>query len=284
MSDIQEDISIIQGTAGEDPPKPDVPSDTHYLIRYITVTAAGEIVDPDTGTGVTDVQKLYSEIGTEAGGESDVTVSTARIVVNSPNTPLPDAVSIEATDVQQLDAISFKYAELQSVATKTHFNFKLKLKSAVPTDKYWFVRFYNGTTNFRSYLFKHGQNGFNAGNLNLQYISIPKELIDLTDDYDKIDLFFFHRLNSIPGYFIDDVEWINGFSTPIITSPILSTKQLFTAAAAQTIFTLSNSPNNVDVVVDRVPQIEGVDYILSGNTVTMTEGLELNSKVQIRKY
>jgi len=70
----------------------------------------------------------------------------------------------------------------------------------------------------------------------------------------------------------------------IATKGSQSTKELFTATASQTTFVLSSSPNNVDVYVDRVQQIETIDYNLSIGNVVMTTGLEVGSKVVIRKY
>ena len=81
--------------------------------------------------------------------------------------------------------------------------------------------------------------------------------------------------NSEPGVGNDwkFVGYVNG-----------SAKEPFTATAAQTEFVLNNTPNNVDVFIDRVVQIETIDYNLAGDTVTMTFGVDLNSKVEIRKY
>mgnify|MGYP000862207388 FL=1 len=70
----------------------------------------------------------------------------------------------------------------------------------------------------------------------------------------------------------------------IATKGSQSTKELFTATASQTTFVLSSSPNNVDVYVDRVQQIETIDYNLSIGNVVMTTGLDVGSKVVIRKY
>jgi hypothetical protein len=63
-----------------------------------------------------------------------------------------------------------------------------------------------------------------------------------------------------------------------------STKETFTATAAQTVFTLTEEPNNVDVYIDRMYQLEGIDYTLSTNQVTLTEGAYLNSIITIRKH
>lgn len=68
------------------------------------------------------------------------------------------------------------------------------------------------------------------------------------------------------------------------TSQVSSSKENFTSTAAQTDFILSSSPDNVDVIVDRLYQLETIDYNLAGNTVTMTVGLDLGSKVEIRKF
>lgn len=63
-----------------------------------------------------------------------------------------------------------------------------------------------------------------------------------------------------------------------------STKDIFTATTGQTEFILSSTPSNIDVVINRVVQIEGDDYVLSGNIVTMTNGVTLGRKVEIRKF
>lgn len=63
-----------------------------------------------------------------------------------------------------------------------------------------------------------------------------------------------------------------------------SSKEEFTATAAQTNFVLSSSPGNVDVYVDRVYQLNTIDYSLAGNTVTMEDALDAGSIVEIRKF
>ena len=84
--------------------------------------------------------------------------------------------------------------------------------------------------------------------------------------------------NSEPGVGVDWL-FVSGFSAVHI-----SNKEFFTATAAQVAFVLSSVPDNVDVYIDRVYQLLAIDYTLAGNTVTMTSGVDLNSKVEIRKY
>ncbi len=63
-----------------------------------------------------------------------------------------------------------------------------------------------------------------------------------------------------------------------------STKEEFTALAAQTDFVLSSTPGNVDVYVDRVYQLNIIDYNLVGDTVEMVDAQDENSIVEIRKF
>jgi len=81
--------------------------------------------------------------------------------------------------------------------------------------------------------------------------------------------------NTEPGIGLD---WL------FLSSVNASSKELFTATASQTDFVLTNEPNNVDVYVDRVYQLDTIDFSLSGNTVTMVEALKLGSKLEIRKF
>ena len=84
-------------------------------------------------------------------------------------------------------------------------------------------------------------------------------------------------INNDPNFYTNIVSLIN-------TKGNISSKELFTATAAQTVFTLSSIPGTLDVWVDRVYQIESIDYTILDNIVTMTEGVDLNSIVVIRKY
>ncbi len=75
---------------------------------------------------------------------------------------------------------------------------------------------YNGTTVLGSFLFKHGKYGFNANELAVQYISIPIGETPFVDvSYTKATLFFYHGLTTIPGYWLDDVKFLNSLPTII---------------------------------------------------------------------
>lgn len=69
-----------------------------------------------------------------------------------------------------------------------------------------------------------------------------------------------------------------------ISGGVVSSKEDFTATSSQTVFTLTNSPANVDVFKDSLLLEEGVDYTFSGNTVTLTTGAFSGSFIEVRKY
>ncbi|WP_044398811.1 hypothetical protein [Lacinutrix sp. Hel_I_90] len=64
----------------------------------------------------------------------------------------------------------------------------------------------------------------------------------------------------------------------------LSAPEKFIATQGQTVFNLLTTPLNVDVTVDRLPQIETTDYTLIDNTITLLEALDAGSIVVIRKF
>jgi hypothetical protein len=62
--------------------------------------------------------------------------------------------------------------------------------------------------------------------------------------------------------------------------------QEVTATAGQTVITLTRNAKTIDVYVDRVYQIKGVDYnhTEDTNTLTFTNGLDADSIVNIRLF
>lgn len=63
-----------------------------------------------------------------------------------------------------------------------------------------------------------------------------------------------------------------------------SVKEEFLATDGQTDLEMSNSPRTIDVWVNRIPQIEGIDYNKSGNMITFTYNLRTNDYVIVRKH
>jgi len=61
-------------------------------------------------------------------------------------------------------------------------------------------------------------------------------------------------------------------------------KSIVTATAGQTVFDVGRSFETVDVFLNRVAQIDGTDYNISGNNVTFTNALDAGDIVQIRTF
>lgn len=58
----------------------------------------------------------------------------------------------------------------------------------------------------------------------------------------------------------------------------------FDAIEGQKVFELEDSPANIDLTINRVPQIPIVDYTLNNNQITVIKAQKANAKVQIRKF
>ena len=78
---------------------------------------------------------------------------------------------------------------------------------------------------------------------------------------------------------LDDGDIVNYRTFTTETS-----KESVLAAQDQTEIELSNTPRTIDVWVNRLQQIEGIDYNKSGNIVTFTSLLDENDYIIIRKY
>lgn len=68
------------------------------------------------------------------------------------------------------------------------------------------------------------------------------------------------------------------------THTVESVKEAFLATNGQLSVTLSNSPRTTDVWVNRVMQIEGIDYNKSDNIITFTNSLDINDYIIVRKH
>lgn len=61
-------------------------------------------------------------------------------------------------------------------------------------------------------------------------------------------------------------------------------KEIFEILEDTFSITLSSSPTNIEVFLDRVPQIEGVDYTFSNNIITFVEEVETDSFVVVSEF
>lgn len=104
-----------------------------------------------------------------------------------------------------------------------------------------------------------------------------------------------HRLLNVadPVYDSDGCNYgnlkslIDGYAGEIVANATFAnwTVEQFTATAGQTNFTLVSAPASLasmDVVVDGVTKLAGVDYNIDGNLLFFTSGLTVGQKVQVR--
>lgn len=254
---------IISGTEGLVGIEPFVDPNLYFRIRpLLLTTAATTPVDTETGTGTLASFILFKEFGTVAGGESNVTGSDGSIVLSA-TTPITGSLSINATTISSLDEVRLDFGSTQTTTGKTHFNFNLKLKATVQTNKYWFFRVYNGTSIIGNFLFKHGQYGFNANDLGVQSISIPLTSTPFIDiNYTKVTLFFYHSSGTIAGYWIDDVEFLSALPTIVYSTQIQSD---WNQADVNKLDFIKNKPTPIDIS-GKVDKVTG--YSLTKNDLT----------------
>lgn len=270
---------------------PDYDPSIYYVIKQITVKGASAQPDGVENTTVFD----------ETGGIEWTPTLTANLAITNTD-PSSGAVSLEAVNNIDTDSALFEALASMSTADVDLMTFDLKLKEAV-LGKFIYIEFLlNGVLAF-SYSFNSPNNLFDDSNLSYQNISITKSNFNAPIvDFNQIKIRPFWNST---GYFLDNIKIFKGSGsetlpdTGIPDAPAdgnmygrkngswevsTSTKELFTATAGQTNFVLNSIPDNVDVILDRVPQIETIDYNLVDGTVIMTNPVDLGSKLEVRKY
>lgn len=115
-------------------------------------------------------------------------------------------------------------------------------------------------------------------------ISIVSEITEM--DYDATGNYMLATMVENTPYTNVSVDDKLEFAISILYLPPVSEsgQETFTSTDNQTVFTLSKTYNNISVIVGRVVQIPTVDYTVSGTTVTMTEGVELDQTVTINGF
>lgn len=64
----------------------------------------------------------------------------------------------------------------------------------------------------------------------------------------------------------------------------LEAPETFTSTQGQTEINLLTTPLNTDLIIDRVPLIQGIDYTLNNNTITLLDPLDAGSHIFVRKF
>ena len=267
-------VSIQAGDEAVNIPEPNVDESLYYQAALILIPKDATSIDAVITT------EIYNENTEWTATEN---TSAARIVLNSTNDPNRDTMSIEASSPAHLDAIDFTEGSSVAVADLGELLVKLKLKAAMPASAHIKVQWRNesGAASNVINLVNGVANLDNTNTADYQQIQIQKS--DFTFSASTITYLRIEQKGSCLGWFLDDIKYQVGL---LVKKPIevLSTKELFTATAAQTEFVLNSTPDNVDVIADRIHQIETVDYTLTGHTVTMIDDQDSGTLIEVRKY
>lgn len=209
-------IEVLTGTPGEIVAEPYVDPDLYYLIRYLLIPAnATEPVDPDDSTPNQTDLTLFTEVGTEASGESDVTFNDGSLSIST-NGALDGEKSIRGLNVPRTGKISkFSFAAAKPFANFTALNFNFQNDAAIST-QYIIIRIYNGNSVVGNHNIWHGRNGYDRNVTTSQNINVPKADLDTYGTeftHWEIRPRSYSSLVTGLNYRIDNVKLIDGFSS-----------------------------------------------------------------------
>jgi hypothetical protein len=167
---------------------PDYDRSIYYVIKQITVRAAA------TAPENTSTTQIYNE-----GTEWAFTLTPN--IAQTTNDPSVGVNCLEATETTNTDRILFTAPALLSTGAVSLLTFDFKLKEEA-FNRFIYVEFLLAGVRILNYSFTSGQNGYDAGNLSYQTISIDKAALNLNlENFDEIRIRpFFASL----GYYFDN--------------------------------------------------------------------------------
>ncbi|WP_372744300.1 hypothetical protein [Lutibacter sp.] len=268
------DIIVIKGTPALTAFIPFIDTDLYYFIRdVLIIPGATEPVDPATGTPNTTDLVLFAETGTEAGGESTVTASSATVTIAT-DSGISGTKCIRGLNVPRTGIFSkFAFATAKDFANFTALNFDFKLDTAI-TSLYFTINIYNGTQLVGSKNIFSNQNGFLNSITSVQNINIPKEEFNITGTaytYIEIRPRSYSSAVANLNYRIDNVKLIDGFTTnpnnPVQTTHThsnLSVLEQITQEMINAIGTIATKQNTLVSGVN-IKTVNGNNLLGSGN-------------------
>jgi len=211
VMDVNGIITAQDGAEGTAVLPPAVDLDNYYLIRYLLISYGDTEPTDEDGNPTTTYNILYDENGTEAGGESNVTVNNAAITINEPASPF-GGVGIRGINVPRYGAyMYFTYTTKKLFSALTGLRFNFKLDTANRRNRIY-IYFYNGTVRVGKVLLRDGDYGFTPNSSLGQSLYIPKENLQVINtEFDSVRMFVYTTSGNIPGYWVDDVELINAY-------------------------------------------------------------------------
>ena len=289
-------LGVKKGTPASTPAEPSLLANQLRLFLVIVETGTSQ---PSYINNI----MVYDENLQEVGGEYDTTV-LGSVVSDSTIDPSNGSYHIAFNGASNGDSITFSHTG--SVPAATGFLI-MKLKNPFAQNFGFLVSAHNtsGDFYFLGKFLAEKSDGIDRTVTAWQEIVIP-----LKDTYDIDDFLIYVAKSAVTLYF-DQIYiqtgndasgviykyslYLNGSNLELLEngSPVSSVllgsgstplKELFTATASQTVFTLSDSPVNVEIWIDRVYQIDTIDYTYSSGTVTLATGADAGSKVVVRKF
>lgn len=223
----QGNFEVIAGTPSANPEEPsyDLATQIRCTIRIIPANATAPTIDETI---------VFAE-GT--AGEYTTSISGNSIVDNSSATPISGTISIEGTNCQRNNGITFTPDAPIEVATMTFTGFRYAIKNKIALDKVTHrIIVYGNKSNGHpvlSYLEVPGNFGYDSQDLNTQNIELPFVVGSTMKTISRIR-FVVHAEDADGwGFFLDDLKLIGDQNeeTPVTNTYV--TREEMEAALAE---------------------------------------------------
>lgn len=193
---------------------PGVDTDNYYLIRYLLIAFGDTEPSDENGNETSTFDLLYNEVGTEAGGESDVSTNSGTITINEAGSPF-GGVGIRAVNppLNGTAKIDFTHTAKRLFSDLTGLNFNFQLDEFNNRLKL-FVEFYSGSVRVANIRISTGNYGFSNRDISGQNVNIPKEFLRVINtEYDSVRIYLGSPSGTIAGYWIDNVQLLNAYAS-----------------------------------------------------------------------
>jgi len=245
---------------------PDFDPTDFFPIKLVLVKAA-ETTPSDPETGDPATTNLIFDENTGSPTEWDLTLTGGDLAVTT-NDPFSGAESIEATDVESTDVMTFISDTTLHTDDIDAISWWTKLKADM-SGQYIQIKLYKGTKKIGSTTqFNTGSNGFDSSNLNYQKITVNRDNFTRlkSAEYDTIKINYYTFTN-FDGWFFDLFELHSGSSPlppidqTIFAKDVLTNTENFDG-------NLSSTDDTVQKALDTLDDLEVTNVKVSANDTT----------------
>lgn len=308
-------LGVAEGTPAETPITPTLQP---YQLQLHIAILDTNATEPD---GVSDVDIYTENAGQPTEWDATENTSGARLDLASTTDPISGTYSIQTLSALNLgDIITFSKDTSLSFSALSSFNFDILLQADWQTS-YIILAFYdNGVTKANYVIDRFILDFDNTSTVQTIYVfKNDMSFASNATQFDEIKMYFRVAGGGDVEFTLDNVGLnidegavqpiiVNGGDVSLDTTNfdnnldstitdvqkladavdelgIISTsKEVFDGDGVEDTFTTSSAWVSIDVVLDRVPQIEGVDYTYSGTSLVMTETPVNGSKIVVRGF